>query len=499
MKEIKKSFWDFLAITGTSVLSVPLLLISESIQARYLGPSGYGKVALTLSAITLLHLFGSNWLSFAIMRFGKKEFINHGHLRRTISNILILVIASFFITISIFYNFREQIFKFFEIQNENFLWIILTGYGLAIIKGILFEILKVIRLIKLQSVLYRLAGKIFILIGIIALILIYLNIDVFSILVIYLLADLCLIIITFYYINLKYIFPLAIDSGFIWKIFAYSFPLIFLNWSTYVTSWIDTYVIKYYMTMQDVGIYQAAYKILNLLRSFWGMGIVTVTTPIIMVFSTKKEFGKIKQIYLQRLVPQLLFITMILLSVIILSSDYVILWIYGAKFSRAILPFKILMASHNFTTISYALMAIATSFDMTKVLFYMGLIAGVLNVSLDILLVPMLGITGASVASLITFSTVPVIWFFYIYKRFEAKRYIALIFPLFILLITGLNVININFYIKLILTIFLLVVSFLISQKFKLFLRSDILILNNIDIPSRLKQSIEKFLNLVTS
>ena len=368
MRELNKSFWDFTTIIGTTTLSVPLMLVSESIQARYLGPSNYGKVTLVLSAISLLYLFGLSWLRTSFMRFGKEEFVNTGRLRKTTANFLVNNVYSFIIISIVFYVFRDSIFDFLEIQHSFAYWIILLGCLIVFFKNFVFELLKVIRLIKLQAFLHRLATKMFILFGMLLFVFHILEINVNYVIAIYLLSDIIIIIIGFYFIKPKYLFPLVFDKGMIKTIYFYSFPLIFSSWSAYVIDWIDTYVIKFFMNLEDVGIYQASYKIFKTLKSFWSVGIVTVTQPIIMVFRTNNQINKIKNFYIKRLIPQVSFLGMILISLIILFTDFGLNLLYGSEFSQSILPFKILIASQNFTIISSMLTAILLSFDMTKFL-----------------------------------------------------------------------------------------------------------------------------------
>ena len=121
MRELKKSFWDFTTILGTSALSIPLMIFSEYIQAHYLGPEKYGQIALILSAVSLLFLFGLSWLRLSVLRFGKEEFIREHHLRRTTANFLVLSFFSFIVIASVFYSFRVRILNFLEIKNTSFL------------------------------------------------------------------------------------------------------------------------------------------------------------------------------------------------------------------------------------------------------------------------------------------------------------------------------------------------------------------------------------------
>ena len=487
MRELRKSFWDFTAILGTSALSVPLMIFSEYIQAHYLGPEKYGQVALILSAVSLLFLFGLSWLRLSILRFGKEEFIKEHHLRKTTANFLTLSFFSFLIVISFFYSFNKEILNFLEIKNQSFLWVIIFGLLLMTLKIFIFEVLKVVRLIKVQTFLMRLASKIFVSLGILLFVFNILEINVFYVVYIFLLSDFLIIIVGLFFIKIRYLFPLQFDKILLKRMFIFSFPLLFSSWSSYIVTWVDTYVIKYFLTLEKVGIYQAAYKIFNTLRSFILTGIVTVFTPIIMVLKTENRIDKIKKFYLMRIIPQISFFIFVTIAIILLLTDSAFRFIYGNSFHNSVLPFKILITTMSFGAISSLLTPIITSFDMTKKMLYLGIFAGVFNLVADVLLVPRFGILGAAFASFLVFSVNPVIWFFIINKKFDVHRKSALIFPFFTTVMLVINIANIHFIFKLVISAFLIVVVFLVSGKFNLFNKNDIELLNNINMPRVVK------------
>jgi len=355
-------------------------------------------------------------------------------------------------------------------------------------------VLKVIRLIKVQTILQRIAIKVFVLMGMLFFVFNLLKIDVNYIVAIFLISDLLIIIIGFSFIKFKYLFPLNFDKKMIIKIVIYSYPLFFSAWSGYIVNWVDAYVIKYYMALADVGIYQAAYKIFTTLKSFWGVGIVSVTLPIIMVFKTKDQLYKIKDLYLKRLVPQASYFGMILITLIILLSDTVFNLIYGSKFDNSIIIFKILVTSQNLTIVSSMLTAIILSYDMTKMLSVLGISFGIFNILADLILVKQFGIIGAAMATFFVYSMTPVIWLFYINRKFKVKRKLALLFPMITTCIMIINIINIDYILKLIISIFMLVLVTLISRSFNLFNSSDEKLLQNINMPGIVRRAINKVL-----
>ena len=496
MREIKKSFWDIITVTGTTVLSIPLMVLSESIQARYLGPAGYGKVALIISAISLLYLFGMSWLERSVLRFGKEEFLQENHFRKTTGNLVMIGFLSLLVTILIFYLFQEPIFTFLEIQYRYAFPLICIGLLLTVVRVFLLEALKVVRLIKVQSFLLRLANKIFVLGGMLILIFIILKINVINVVIVFLLTDIVISLIALFFLKLRYFFPIKIDNSYIKNIVFFSLPLLFTSWSGYVINWIDTYVIKYFMTLEDVGIYQAAYKILNTLHSFWGVGLITITTPIVLVFKSKSETNKINDLYLKRLVPYFCYFTLLAVALIILFSDYGFYLIYGSEFSNSVLPFKILFASHSFTVITYALMAIITSYDMTGMMFILGISSGVINIIADIILVPLFGINGAAVASFIVFSINPLIWYYYVGARFAYPGKLSLFFAMTSIVILVINVVPLSFYERLIYTVSILLIISLLAGRFRLFTEADNKIFNNIDMPHSVRSFIAGLIRL---
>lgn len=496
MKELKKSFWDFVVVMGSAFLSIPLMIFSESIQARYLGPEKYGQVALIISAIALLYIFGLSWLRLSIMRFGKEEFLQKGHLRRTTTSFLLVSFFSFLIVISLFRIFREPIFNFLEISNEIYFWIIAIGLIFSAAKTYIFEILKVIRKIKEQSFLMRFASKIFIAGGILLFVLHILTIKIIYIIFIFLLSDLFVILIGLNLIKKEYLMPFDLDKKLLNKMLIFSLPLLFSNWSNYIVTWIDTYVIKYFLTLEDVGIYQASYKIFNTLRSFFFSAIVTISTPIIMVFRTKDQTYKISEFYLKRLLPQLSFFAFIFIAFSLLFSDLGFHLVYGNKFDASILPFKIIITTLHLGMISSFFTAIRVSFDMTKLYLYLGIFAAVLNFVLDIVLVPIFGILGAAAATFLVYTINPIIWYFIINRKFAVKRKLALFFPIFSCIVLFLNTYFSNFILRLVGSIILIITSFMISRNFNLFQKNDIQILEQIDIPKFVKKLYQNLIKI---
>lgn len=497
MREIKKSFWDFVVISGSTLLSIPLMIVSESIQARYLGAANYGKVALIYSAISLVFLFSLNWLSSSIIRFGKEEYINFGHLRKTTTSYLFSSVVLFLPSIILLYFLQKPLFEFLEIKHPYAFWIIVGGIAIQICKTFVLEMLKALRLIKIQGFLLRLGIKIFILAGVGMLAVGWFHLNVNNIIAVMLISDLLIAIIGFLFIKKRYIFPLVFDKKQLKIILTFCLPFFFGGWVNYILNYVDTYTIKYYMELNDVGIYQAAYKIFNTLKSFVGMGITTIMVPIIIVMKTEGQLEKIKS-YLKRIVPLVTFAAFIVISLIITFSDVIIILIYGKEFADSITPFKILIAPLVLVVVSSLMMGIYIAYDMTRLLAILGVLGGLVNLVGDIILVQYFGIKGAALATAFTYTLFTTIWFFIIYNKFSIKRNISLLFCSIIFVILVVNLLLIPYILRILFTLLLLIITTLFARQYNLFNKKDIAFIQGISMPNAIKRGLEKFILLMS-
>ncbi len=494
MKELRKSFWDFVTSLGSSFLAIPLMIFSEAIQARYLGPDRYGQIALIISAISFFFLFGISWTERSIIRFGKEEFIKFGHIRKTTGNYIIITLFSFLAVFVIFFIFKDKILKFLNIKSQKFIFVILAGLFLFSLKNFVFETLKVVNLIKVQAVLMRLFSKTIILVGLLPIVFHWVRLSVWYVILVFLLSDFLVALIGLYFIKFEYLFPIQIDKKLLKKMISFSFPLLFTAWTFYITTWVDTFIIKYYMKMKDVGIYQAAYKVLSTGNSILISSVITVTTPLIMAFKARDEVDKIKNLFMKRIVPQVSFFSMIIVAIILLFADIGFYLVYGHKFDQSVLPFKILITTVNLSIVSASINGIRISFDMTRMMFIMGIFAAVVNFVADVILVQKFGILGAAWASFTVFSLNPIIWYFYIYSKLGVKRYLSLLFPIFTVGIMFTNILLENILLRFLITLLLIVVAFSIGNGFNLFNRKDISLIERIKMPEKIKIFYEKLL-----
>ena len=195
--------------------------------------------------------------------------------------------------------------------------------------------------------------------------------------------------------------PYTFSKEYFKKIWSYSWPQLIGFPGLYIINYIDLFVIKKFMTLQDVGVYSMAYDAFSTVTMFI-MIIYTVCMPLIVEYKTTKRFHMIKN----HLKKTPLFLAGWIITVIIgLSlSKYIIPLILSSKYVAAIPAFNILLIASIFYFVSIYLLPIVNAFDLILYSQIFNLIKAGLNIAGDFILVPKIGIIGAAYSTLISYA-----------------------------------------------------------------------------------------------
>ncbi len=496
MREVKKTFWDFVTISGASLIAVPLMILSESIQARTLGVENYGKITLLYSAISFCFLFGFNWLTTAIIKLGKEEFIMEGHLRKTFSSYLMVTAIMVVPTMLLIFSLKEVLFDFLGINFKGSFLVIFAGVVTQIFKVLVLETLKVVRMLKVQSFLNRLLLKVLMLSGILLLSSSAFNFSVQAIIVVIILSDAIVAIVGLFFIRRKYIFPISIDKKQSFKMIIFALPFFVGAWTNYLINYVDIYTIKGFLNIESVSIYQAAYKTYLTLQILINSSLSVIITPIIIGMNALGQKDKL-QMYLKRIVPQGVFILFILISVVLIFVDLFISIVFGSEYDASTTTLKILIASLIGTVIHALTSGFYLAFNMQRKMVLLGLIGGGINLLGDLLVVKPFGVEGVAWVSAFSALIVPLIWFWLISKKMKVKRLLPFYFCFVTFIVLIINLTSLILVFKILITILVFVATLLLSRYFNLFEKDDIQLLNKINMPVKIRKALEWVINIL--
>jgi O-antigen/teichoic acid export membrane protein len=409
VEEIKNIWWDYLSLASSRIALVPLEFCAVAFTTHLLGAQQYGTIALFLSIVHLIFNFGVNWTSSAVVRFGRQEFVQTLSLHRTFSARTIIFVFSIGISFCFFYLFKDLVLGFTDVE-EKFFWPLIVMTAVFAINNYINNLLQALSLFKNYSIVplvektsYLALLAIFLLSGI-----------EISILVIIALLILAKTLSMFYGgMSLRRIsfFPFVFNPADIKRILIYSWPLIFAFSSGYVSDWFDLFVIKYFLSQSDVGIYQAAYQGM-MGTSIFLYAISSIAFPTITMLRASKREDVIRS-YVTRFSPQMVFfIGCFISSLMIIITPKVAATFWGGEFGEAAKPLMILLLCNSIMSISIIYTGILASYDLTLQMTLVSILMSAVNFLFDTIFIPLIGIKGAGIATFISYAFAAGAYFF---------------------------------------------------------------------------------------
>jgi O-antigen/teichoic acid export membrane protein len=190
-----------------------------------------------------------------------------------------------------------------------------------------------------------------------------------------------------------------------------SWPFIFIALFSSVYARIDQVMLKHLIDSSAVGIYDAAVRIAEMW--LFVPGIIASSLFPAILNGKKSSIHEYKKRILT-LTGFLVTVATILATLTSLIAHPLMLAIYGPAFSESAGVFSIYIWSGVFVSVSIVLHYFLLAENKRKVIFFSSLGTMVLNVLLNLLLIPIFGITGAAFATLISYAilVLPIILIF---------------------------------------------------------------------------------------
>ena len=486
---VKSSIIVFIGLFFSKIL----LYVYRIIIARYFGPEVYGLFALSTAILGWFIAFSSFGLSEGILRYvsfyrGKKQNKKIRYIFKislvtlifsSIISGLLLFSLSEFISIAIFHNADLIIFlKIFSVIIP-----------IALLSNIFLSTLRAFELISWHSFISNILENAIKLIFLIFLIILGLKSQsiIFSYFSGFLAALLAAYFVCKYKIKTvfeKFKLEKRIKKKVMTDFFSYSWPFMFITLVTFIFHWTDSFVIGYFKTASDVGFYNAAIPLISLFGVTSEL-FVRLFFPLITREYARKNILLIKE--LSKQVGKWIFILNLPLFIFIfLFPGAIINILFGEEYLVASSALRILSFVGLFSTISFISVNLINMAGKSKLIMINLIIASIINLFLNILLIPKYGINGAAYATLFSNTLFYLTLSIQVKKMFNfipIRRKIIKIFLISfiptILLVFIKEIVPLN-----LLSIILLGISFFLLYLFLIFItncfdRNDIMILKS--------------------
>lgn len=227
---------------------------------------------------------------------------------------------------------------------------------------------------------------------------------------------------------------------------SYSMPLIIVGVSYMLLHETDRIMLGYFLDTKAVGVYNAAARLAYLTAIFVN-SFAGIFSPMAAGFHQKNERGKIR-VLLVITTRWILILTLPIASLLIMFPKFFLGW-FGSQYTVATLPLSILVLAYITSSGTGNTGALLKMIDRQNVEVMNTVGVMVLNIILNVLLIPLYGILGAAMATGISIIVIQLI------KLIEIKLFLGFtpyelnsFKPLLASLISGLVIFLINNYIQ---------------------------------------------------
>lgn len=376
---------DKLFLLSSQIISALIGILFGKLIAIYFLPREFGEYNILLATYTFFFsLFISPLLQYLKTITNTKLLKDNFRIYLKLTSLLSLASVCF-LTIALWFNDKlntEIFFLTILVFPANFLYNLLLDY---------FNVKGDLRQFSKLGMFFNILTLLFLIIAIF-----FFKIYIDSVILLWFVQILSYIVVVVFFIKKYQIFKLSKSSiafkVYLKKYLVYSWPLMILAFWNWINSYFDRYLIEYFLSLKEVGLYNAnvslGSKVFLMLNPFF----LAILTPI--VFNQEATFFEKKQ-KIKKYAKTYFFIGLILLFSLYLGYDFLGSILLSKNYSEG---FHIIFWS----ALGYFLITFAYLFEVifyfqkrTKVILMANLVSAIIGVILNIILIPKLGLNGA--------------------------------------------------------------------------------------------------------
>jgi O-antigen/teichoic acid export membrane protein len=392
-------------------LSKLFMYLYRVVIARHFGPEVYGLYSLAVIIVSWFVIFSVFGLNSGILRYipfyrGKRETNKIRYLFKSVFTFLLFTSIVFGIILFFLSNFIS-VDVLHNSNLINFLKIFSLAVPLIILSQLFLFLILAFEKINWYSFIFNILQdfvKVFSLV-----ILIFFGFGIKSIYFSYLLGIFSALLVVYLVsrFTLKSVFKKhnlnkKEKSKVFREIFSYSWPLLFSGIASIILIWTDSFLIGYFLDAKNVGFYNSAIPIAMLLIIFSELFTKLFSPFITKEYSKdKKNIGSIKQ--LSKQVGKWIFLLNLpILLLILIFPSQIIQILFGSQYIVAENSLRFLSIGMFFSALFTISQRLIVMIGKSKTILVDTIIISIINISLNIFLIPRYGISGAAFATMIS-------------------------------------------------------------------------------------------------
>jgi O-antigen/teichoic acid export membrane protein len=199
------------------------------------------------------------------------------------------------------------------------------------------------------------------------------------------------------------------------NILSVSIPMFLTSSLALIMGWTDIFMLGMLKSTTEVGIYRVAFRVATMI-SIALLSVNSIAAPKFAEFWAKKDMKGFERIARQS--TKLIFWTSFPILLVFLLFPSSILGIFGNEFKKGVFVLLILTFGQFINAVVGSVGYILQMTGKEKILQYVVFIAVLVNIGLNIVLIPKYGINGAAFASMFSLAIINIIPFFLVKKYY---------------------------------------------------------------------------------
>lgn len=393
----KEAAYNYSTVLLSQFLCMPLSILYISMVTRTLGPEEFGYFTIFLAVAQLFLCIFVNWTRSSIIRFGSEAFAKEKDMGEIIGSQFLITLISFILALIILFLIKSYLSDVLKLGEKSYLWVVLY-FAAYILSDFILQFLQAIH--RIRSYAAALFSRQAMLVIFFGLIFTVFKQEPYV-------SNVIIIEIVSYLFIVSLFSALAFSGTSLFKTFSintqkikemlhYSWPIMIKVILGYSLLWADIWIIKFFLSYKAVGEYEVANRLIH-----WATNVIMplgiIGFPLVVSFKSIENDSLIFT-FATRIVPQLCFFWGSIILLLLLSSKTIIHILFGEGYRFSLIPFQVLLIGLSFQILPFLYNPILQAYDWTKKMAFITAIAVIINLSLDLILIPKWGIIGAAIS-----------------------------------------------------------------------------------------------------
>lgn len=428
----KNTFW----LATAQILSRLLTFFLFVYVARVLGPEEYGKIAFGLSFILLASIFSDFGLSQIVTR----EFSREKEAEKEYPALLSLKGVLFFISFGIII-----IGSFFITSNpalRTIIWILAAYVTVNSFSQLIYALFEARQRMEYEAFAQIFQAVLFTAIGFFV---IFNFPSAKNFAYGYLVGTIIFLTFLFPFFHFR-LYPLflKLDKNLWVKYLRMSWPLAFAGLFATIHNQIDTVMMGYLNQITEAGWYNAASRIARFAVTPIGLISTSFFPPLSIAFKESAE--KLQRIW-DHLIEIVIFLAIPLMVGGVFLGKRIIEFVYDKSYTPSILAFQILILTSGVIFVFTPFVKLLIAANQQKKILFVGIVGALINIILNLLLIPKYSLYGAAFATVITYFIMFLLVFVFTSRNTQIKPFDTKIFwsLIGIILSSGLMILTISY------------------------------------------------------